>query len=275
MKNKLFIIFGIIALLVFSASADQSTVDPQGTTVQTRIIPPSGFSREACTSNSFTEYLRSLPLKPQGAKVHLFDNSIKTDQNCTFAVVNMEIGNTDLQQCADAIIRLRAEYLWKQKRYSDIHFNFTNDTQMEYVKWAEGYRIKIRGNKTTWEKKAERDYSYITFRKYLDKIFMYAGTASLAKEMTAIPYSQIEPGDVFIRVGNPGHAMIVVDVATNSKTKQKAIICAQSFVPAQEIEIVNNLNDPEISPWYIVNETEMSIAFPQWTFTPYELKRFK
>src|SRR5574344_336652 len=133
MKNKLFIIFGIIALLVFCASADQSGIDSHGPPVATRILPTSGFSRDTCETNSFTQYLRSLPLKPQGAKVHLFDNSLKTDQNCTFAVVNMEIGNIDLQQCADAIIRLRAEYLWKQKRYSDIHFNFTNDTQMEYV----------------------------------------------------------------------------------------------------------------------------------------------
>ncbi len=275
MKNKLFIILGIITFLGFSANAQQSGQDTEVATVETRILPPTGFARETCEKNSFTQYLRSLPLKPQGAKVHLYDNSLKPDQTGAFAVVDMEIGNTDLQQCADAIIRLRAEYLWKQKRYSDIHFNFTNGMQIDYVKWAEGYRIKIQGNKTTWEKKAVRDYSYITFRKYLDKIFMYAGTASLAKEIISVPYSQIEPGDVFIRGGNPGHAIIVVDVAINQKTKQKAFICAQSFMPAQEIEIVKNLNDATSSPWYIVKETEMSIVFPQWTFTPYELKRFK
>lgn len=275
MKNKLFIILGIITFLGFSANAQQSRQDTEVATVETRILPPTGFSRESCEKNSFTQYLRSLPLKPQGAKVHLYDNSLKPDQTGTFAVVDMEIGNTDLQQCADAIIRLRAEYLWKQKRYSEIHFNFTNGMQIDYIKWAEGYRIKVQGSKTTWDKKAERDYSYITFRKYLDKVFMYAGTASLAREMVSVPYSQIEPGDVFIRGGNPGHGMLVIDVVTNPTTKQKAFICAQSFMPAQEIEIVNNSNDTTSSPWYVVNEKEMSIAFPQWTFTCYELKRFK
>ncbi len=275
MKNKLHLIIGIIAFLVFSASTNQSRVNTEGTTIETRIPPPTGFSREISETNSFTQYLRSLPLKAQGAKVLLYDNSIKPNQTNTFAVVDMDIENADLQQCADAIIRLRAEYLWKQKRYSEIHFNFSNDTQIDYVKWAEGQRLKVRGNKITWEKKAERDYSYDTFRKYLNKIFMYAGTASLAREMIAVPYNQIEPGDVFIHGGNPGHAMIVVDVATNPETKQKAFICAQSFTPAQEIEIVNNCNEIAFSPWYFVNEKEMSIAFPQWTFSCHELKRFK
>ena len=66
----------------------------------------------------------------------------KANQAAAFAVVDMEIGNRDLQQCADAVIRLRAEYLWKHKRYTDIKFNFTSGFTAEYKKWAEGNRIK-------------------------------------------------------------------------------------------------------------------------------------
>lgn len=275
MKKILTILLAICSIVIFSASTQQATLNTQGTTVATRILPPNGFVRDDCATNSFSYYLRNLPLKPHGSKVHLYDNSIKSYQDGAFAVVNMEIGNTDLQQCADAIMRLRAEWLWKQKRYSDIHFNFTSGDKIEYTKWADGYRLKVLGSKISWSKTAEKDYSYITFRKYLDKIFMYAGTASLSKELVSVPYANMQPGDVFIFGGHPGHAMIVVDVVTNPTTKQKAFIAAQSFMPAQEIEIVRNLNDATNSPWYIINSKDQNVSFPQWTFSTFELKRFK
>ncbi|MBP5583314.1 MAG: hypothetical protein J6X43_05105 [Bacteroidales bacterium] len=53
-----------------------------------------------------------------------------------------------------------------------------------------------------------------------------------------------------------------------------ANICAQSFTPAQEIEIVKNPNDATNSPWFIVKNTDTKVVFPQWTFTVHELKRF-
>ena len=274
MKRNIFFFWGLISMFLFTASVEQKTLNTQGTTVEKRILPPAGFSRDNCAANSYTYYLRNLPLKAHGSKVHLYDNSIKASQDGAFAVVDMEIGNTDLQQSADAVIRLRAEYLWKQKRYSEIHFKFSSGENIDYIKWAEGNRFKVLGSKVTWEKKANKDYSYITFRKYLDKIFMYAGTASLSRELVAVPISNIQPGDVFIQSGNPGHAMIVVDVATNSSTKQKAFICAQSFTPAQEIEIVKNPNDATNSPWFIVKSSDTKVVFPQWTFTVHELKRF-
>lgn len=275
MKKISLYIIGLCIISLFTASQEQKTVNVQGKTIETRILPPSGFSRESYATNSFAYYLRNLPLKSQDAKVKLYDGTIKSDQRGVFSVVDMEIGNTDLQQCADAIIRLRAEYLWKQKRYADIHFNFTNGTRIDYVKWAEGNRIKVRGASVTWEKTAVKDYSYITFRKYLDKIFMYSGTASLIKELVAVPYANMQPGDVFILGGNPGHAMIVVDVAVNAKTKQKAFVCAQSFMPAQEIHIVKNLKSTDLSPWYLLNKNDINVEFPDWTFTTHQLYRFK
>lgn len=88
-----------------------------GQTVENRIAPPVNYIRETCDEHSFTSYLRQLPLLPKGSKVLLYNGQEKRNQAAAYAVIDMEIGNRDLQQCADAIMRLRAEYLWAQKRY--------------------------------------------------------------------------------------------------------------------------------------------------------------
>jgi secreted PhoX family phosphatase len=186
----------------------------------------------------------------------------------------MEIGTSDLQQCADAVMRLRAEYLWHEKKYEEIHFNFTNGMRVDYSKWAQGYRIKVNGNNTSWYKATGEDYSYQTFRKYMNQIFMYAGTASLSKELKSISLSDLQVGDVFIIGGHPGHAMIVVDMAEDYMGN-KAILVAQSYMPAQDIHIVTNLKDKAKSPWYIINRTTKEFNFPEYHFNSSQIMRFQ
>ena len=237
-----------------------------------RIAPPQGFIRKE--ANGFGNYLRNLPLKPIGTKVKLYDGSLKGWQGGAYAVVDMEIGTSDLQQCADAVMRLRAEYLWHEKKYEEIHFNFTNGMRVDYSKWAQGYRIKVNGNNTSWYKATGEDYSYQTFRKYMNQIFMYAGTASLSKELKSISLSDLQVGDVFIIGGHPGHAMIVVDMAEDYMGN-KAILVAQSYMPAQDIHIVTNLKDKAKSPWYIINRTTKEFNFPEYHFNSSQIMRFQ
>lgn len=258
--------FIILIFALFTVS-----VSSYGQRVIGSIPPPQGFTRTE--TNGFGTYLRNLPLKPEGRMVHLYDGSVKYWQGGAYAVVNMEIGTTDLQQCADACMRLRAEYLWKNQKYSDIHFNFTNGFNAEYSKWAEGYRISINGNKTSWYKAGEPDYGYKAFRKYLNMVFSYAGTASLAQEMSSVTLAEARPGDVFIIGGHPGHAMMIVDMAQDSSGR-KAILVAQSYMPAQDIHVVTNRNEKNVSPWYIYDENTETFSFPEWTFQSNQIKRF-
>ena len=111
----------------------------------------------------------------------------------------MEIGNRDLQQCADAVIRLRAEYLWKHKRYTDIKFNFTSGFTAEYKKWAEGNRIKVSGNRVQWYASGKGvDYSYKTFRNYLDMVLC----------MPELPLYLVSSQLCFILPCNPGMSLL-------------------------------------------------------------------
>lgn len=259
---------------VSSGQVRDQYVYAQGKTIATRFTPPAGFERLTTQTGSFANYLQNLPLKPHGSIVKYYNGSTKQNSNVYIGVVDMEIGNQDLQQCADAVMRLRAEHLYQQKKYADIHFHFTNGDNVLYTQYAEGYRASIKGNKVIWTKKAKKDYSYPTFRQYMDLVFMYAGTLSLSKELKAVPSIQnIQIGDIFIKGGSPGHAVIVADMAHNKKTGEKVFLLAQSYMPAQETQILQNPTDSEMSPWYNTNFTGELIT-PEWTFEQSQLKRF-
>lgn len=260
MKKILILI--TFVLISFSASAQRKVIT---------IVTPPGFVRYE--ADAYGTYLRNLPLKRPGTPVMLYNGCEKGYQDGAYAVIDMEIGKQDLQQCADAVMRLRAEYLWHSKQYDKIHFNFTSGFRAEYVKWAQGYRVKVNGNNVTWYKGAEKDYSYATFRKYMDKVFMYAGTASLSKELVKVNVNDLKVGDIFIVGGHPGHAMIIVDLATD-KFGNKAIMVAQSYMPAQDIHIVTNLSGQSRTPWYIINERTTDISFPEFHFSMNQIKRF-
>ena len=272
MKNC--IILCIVLFCCLQGIGQNTLLRADGKEIHTRIVPPEGYARVNVKEGSFGEYLRNLPLRSHGAKVHYFDGREKWNRSVYCAVVDMEIGKQDLQQCADAVIRLWAEYLYKYKAYDRIHFNFTNGFRADYTKWAEGYRIRVKGNQVSWYKSKEKDYSYKTFRAYLDVVFAYAGTLSLAKELTSVPVTSMQIGDVLIQGGSPGHAVIVVDMAENPATGEKLYLLVQSYMPAQDIQVLVNLKERDKSPWYTL-KGEGSILTPEWGFTSADLKRFK
>ena len=277
MKVKFFIIAAILMVIFcffsFSETNNTNKANLFENTIQQRFQLPQGFVREEESKTSFDYFLRNLPLKPLGSNVLYFDGTTKPNRNVYEAVVDLPIGKQDLHQCADAVMRLRADYFYSQKQYDKIHFNFTNGFRADFSKWAAGYRIAIKGNKTSWIKTAKPSDSYETYWKYLEKVFMYAGTASLEKELKPINALDIKIGDVFIKGGFPGHAVIVVDMALNPKNNQKIMLLAQSYMPAQEIQILKNPNNSSLSPWYAV-DFGTSLQTPEWTFSSSQLKRF-
>lgn len=272
---KLLMISGAVALVCLLAFKRQSNglLIPGGTTVSTRFSTPAGYTRQKAEAGSFAEYLQSLPLKENGALVHYY-NGVEKPNKVAAAVLKIDVGTKDLQQCADAVMRLRAEYLLKTKQYNALRFNFTNGFKAEYSKWHSGYRIRVKGNTVSWYKTDEESTSYPSFRDYMDMVFTYAGTASLSKELSPVPLSQMQIGDVFIRGGSPGHAVIVIDMAIDAKTGKKLFMVAQSYMPAQDIHILVNRNKPSVSPWYELDVSAQDILTPEWPFTSAELKRF-
>ncbi|MDD2496896.1 MAG: DUF4846 domain-containing protein [Desulfitobacteriaceae bacterium] len=283
--KRLCVLFFILTLLLWSCSDEPNqteeslekpvtiTINPEGSTLEERFLVPEGYERVSAGEHSFQEYLRTLPLKPHGSKVKYYNGDTK-NRDVYEAVVDIDIGSRDLQQCADAVIRLRAEYLFKEKKYDDIHFNFTSGFNAEYSKWRDGYRVSVDGNSVSWVKSANHSDEYLAFRKYLDIVFAYAGTLSLANELVPVQLEEMQIGDVFIQGGSPGHCVIVVDMAENPETGEKIFMLAQSYMPAQDIHILKNKENPAISPWYPLNFGDI-LKTPEWTFENDDLKRFK
>lgn len=214
-------------LLILNQTRDNVTI---------RFKVPAGYHRVDTQAGSFADYLQRLPLKPAGTHTKTYQGKIAATDAYTAAVVDLSLGKQDLQQCADAVMRLRAEYLYHQMSYNLIRFKFTSGFQCDYALYAKGYRYQ----NSRWVLSARQDYSYPTFLQYMNLVFAYAGTLSLEKELKKVESADdLKIGDVFIRGGSPGHCFIVMDMAENAAHK-KMFLLAQSYMPAQDIQILQN-----------------------------------
>lgn len=215
------------------------------------ISTPKGFIRMTAEQGSFAAWLRTVPLK-KGKTVFLYNGKLKPNQSAQFAVIDIPTGNKDLQQCADVVMRLRAEYLFSQKKYADIAF-------MDYSgKW---YKWQGRDNRPL-------------FDNYLQTVFGWCGSASLEKQLKPVTdLNNIKTGDVFVQGGFPGHAVIVADMAVNEQGK-KVYMLIQGYQPAQDMHVLINPRNGELSPWYEVNEAEDAIVTPEWTFSKSHMRQW-
>lgn len=92
---------------------------------------PKGYERMSSPVGSFASWLRTVPLKTDKT-VYLYNGQLKPNQEAQFVVVNISTGKRDLQQCADVVMRFRAEYLFAEKNYADIAFM---DYKGKWYKW--------------------------------------------------------------------------------------------------------------------------------------------
>jgi Domain of unknown function (4846) len=226
---------------------------PGDETFARRIPPPPGFTRSAAAPDSWAAWLRGLPMKPANAPVLIYTGAQKWRQDVHVAVIDIDVGKRDLQQCADAIMRLRGEWLFASGRKRDIRFNDT-----------EGKRLSFA---------ARRDDGYVSFRKYMDYVFAYAGTYSLEHELKPAALADMQIGDVFVKGGFPGHAVLVADMTENAQTGEKRFLLVQSYMPAQEMHVLKNPAGTDGSPWYPA-VFEGPLVTPERTFPEGALHRW-
>jgi len=211
-------------------------------------LPP-GYRRIHFDKKSFAVWLRAITIK-KDKRVFLYNGELKRNQSAQFVVLDIPVGNKDLQQCADAVMRLRAQYLLDQKRYNEI--SFADNNKRSY---------------------AFSSFPGISWEQYLEKVYSFCGTLSLEKQLKKVnDFNKMEPGDVLIKGGSPGHAVVIVDMVINQQGKRLYLL-AQSYMPAQDIHVLKNPMDVDLNPWYELNDKTL-INTPEWVFQTQHLRRW-
>lgn len=225
-----------------------SLIDPDGRTIATRFKVPDGWERVVVEPDSFAQYLRDLPLLEDGATLYFHDGK-PCDIPAHAAVINKDMPKK-FEQCADTVIHIYSDYLYKTKQYDKLRFTFNNGFVCDFLHFTQGYRPN--SNLDGWE--TSSDYWNGTdervYKVYLEYVFLYANTASLFEYDTKKSNpNNVEIGDMFIVPGFPGHVVMICDVIKHKVTGEQRFMTLQGSMPAVQAHVMMNALEPELSPW--------------------------
>ncbi|MEP7053218.1 MAG: DUF4846 domain-containing protein [Pseudomonadota bacterium] len=211
-------------------------------TLQERFPTPPGYQRVAVAPGSFAEWLRGLPLADKNTPV--VNNSGATvfsaEDDYVAAVAAIDVGAGDLQQSADAIVRLNAEWLFAYDRQDAISYRSASKLDMPFSRWAHGQRLIASGSNVFWVVKGKpKQPTYEDFRQYIDAVMLWTNNISLATRATRVSDpKQLSAGDFFLQTRGKGHALLVLDVAQKPTGERVALLGQALQSPAQSFHVI-------------------------------------
>ena len=246
-------------------------IDASGTTLETRITPPEGYTRVPAEEGSFAAYLRSYPLLPDNSKLPVYDGTTN-DNDDVAAVFDISLGDDGYQQCADSIIRLYSDYYYENGQYDKISFLFSNGDECDYERWRKGKRMFVLAGVSLELPASFPDESEQQYRNYLKEVMRYSGTLSLQKESEVISPDELRVGDI---ICNDTHVVLIADMAVNDKG-EKVYLIGQSFIPAVCFHIVTTENGGEQTPWFTAEQlSQQEFKVSRFTFEKSDIRRWK
>ena len=159
MKKIILILLGVLltACAPSSTIKNKKYINSEGMTLETRIFVPEGYQRE---QSDFAHFLQNYPLKKNGSPILLYNGKKKFNQSSQIGVFKLPLENENLQQCADSVMRVYAEYYGHTKQYDKIQFHLSDGFLLSYNKWREGNRVVIKNDHASYVKSASYDDSY-------------------------------------------------------------------------------------------------------------------
>jgi hypothetical protein len=246
---------------------------PDHVPAEQRFPTPDGFERIAVEPGSYGAWLRALPIRLDRTHVLAYDGRRLARPSA--GLVLMDVGNRDLQQCADSAIRLHAEWLWSSGQADDAKYHFTSGDRTRWRDWRQGERFKVSGSKVRRVRGKARSGSHRSYRRWLDLVFRYAGTRSL--RLDSDHSHNIQPGDFYVQPGGPGHAVVVLDVAQHRDGRRVALV-GQGFMPAEDFHVLRAGHDRVIDGvWFLLPDKDhRTLNTPSWApFDAMDARRFR
>jgi hypothetical protein len=239
-----------------------------------RIAPPPGAKRVVVKDGSYAYWLRHLPLLPKGSPVLSYHGQtiVRRNHPALAAVVDIDVGKRDLQQCMDTIMRLRGEYLGQRGQADRVAFAWPGLRHFSFKHWRHGLRPKRVGRRWKLVKKNRVWRGYRSLRRYLVFMFAWTGTIHQRGERR-VKLENIRAGDFFVQAGSPGHAVVVLDLARDKAGNTYALL-GQGYMPAQDMHVLHPKGSK--TAWFLLQATK-KLATPLWP-TPFmmsDLRRFR
>ena len=220
--------------------------------------PPGSQERQP---NAYGAWLQNRQLLDESAPILTHDGR---EVHHNGRPVDLDMVRGDLQQCADSAIRLRAEWLRETKAPLDqLSFYATSGDPLPWSRFLAGERPYVVNNRIHWRAGHSQNPSFET---WLSAVFTWAGTRSLAAYETQ-PTEHPEPGDMLVEPGSPGHAVVILNVATRGE--QTFLLLGEGFMPAQQFHVEHG---PEHGWW---EWTANGLRLPAFVMSKESLRRWK
>lgn len=217
---------------------------------------PTPVGAQRAEASAFGRWLRELEVEAPETPVLTFDGR-RVGHRARVVALPMVAG--DLQQCADSVLRARAE--WLREQGLPVVFHATSGDPIAWERWRNGERPYESGGRLAWRQTDRTG----TWDGYLAAVFTWAGTRSLSAYDTVPASGAPQPGDVLVDPGSPGHAVLVLDVAR--RDDRTWVLVGEGYMPAQSFHV-------ELGPvggWW---PWEDGVALPHWPLDASTLRRW-
>ena len=158
----------------------------------------------------------------------------------------------------DILVRLYAEYLWYKKQVGNFILPIPGGHWLEWQEWRAGFRPVFRGIDVSMFRSAQPDSSLQSYMTFLNTVYSESHTQQFYHAYKPVERREVLIGDIIIKKGTKGHAIMIVDLAKNEHDQLIALI-GNGDTPACQFFLLNFKKD---NPWIPLDFDQERLSLP-------------